>query len=747
MHTQDIIEQFRTAMLDAGIGYTGTIHPDTTEIQRFHVDGDKSKTTNGWYILHTDGIPAGEFGSWKSGQSVTWCAKNTTEITQADRAEIQARAERNKKLREQAEKTRHDEASETALMIWDAATPCDTHPYLTRKNVKSHGLRVGKWPYGETVINDALLIPIKDGQKITSLQAIFPSSDNPIGRDKTFLSGGKKRGCLFAIGKPDESLPDLKIAIAEGYSTGATIHDATGWPVVIAFDAGNLPTVTEKIRKRYPSANIVICADNDQYGETNTGVTYAEKAAKENNAWVAIPQFTDTTSKPTDFNDLMHLSGLTSVHLQIARDMQPPVITHTHVDTETGEVTEITQQGVDFISPLPDISGSNKPLSTIENLAEICRRLNFTIRYNVIKKEEEIIIPNESFTIDNEANASLAVLMSWAGRFRFPTGQIGDFVTYLADKNIYNPVVNWITSKPWDGISRLPELYATLTVENENDDDPIYRDLKEVMLRRWLISAVAAAFNYNGVSAHGVLVLQGAQSLGKTAWFKSLVPSNLNVIADGLILKPDDKDSVKQAVSNWLVELGELDATFRKADIAQLKSFLTKDRDTLRRAYARRESTFARRTVFFASVNPREFLHDATGNRRYWTLSCIYINHKHNIDTQQLWAEMHQLYLNGEPWILQPHEMDALNQSNKDFETCDPIQERLQSHLNWDAPKSQWTWKSATEILIMVGIDRPSHADSTKCSQMMRELNGAQFKRVKGTRVLYCPPKINLNAF
>jgi putative DNA primase/helicase len=266
------------------------------------------------------------------------------------------------------------------------------------------------------------------------------------------------------------------------------------------------------------------------------------------------------------------------------------------------------------------------------------------------------------------------------------------------------------------------------------------------MMRRWLISAVAAAFNPTGVSAHGVLVLQGDQYLGKTKWFKSLVPADLGVIADGLMLRTDDKDSVKAVVSHWLVELGELDATFRKSDIAALKAFITKDRDVLRRPYAKLESEFARRTVFFASVNPRQFLHDPTGNRRYWTISAIDINHDHGLDMQQVWAEVYEdHYRKGESWFLAPEEMAALNDHNKDHEVLDPIRERLLTRLDWQSPSAtnEWRWMTATDIMLDVGFDRPTRADVTHCGQLVQEMNGGRRKKSNGKSLSYVPPKIS----
>lgn len=410
----------------------------------------------------------------------------------------------------------------------------------------------------------------------------------------------------------------------------------------------------------------------------------------------------------------------------------PPAAPTEIIDPDTGEIANI-------FDPLPDTTGkAKKPLATIENLIEICRRLGVTVRYNVISKEEEMLIPGQSFSMDNRANASLAWLTSWCKRIEFPTQQVGDYLTFLADQNLYNPVANWIESKPWDGQSRLQDLFDTVTAVGESNDGSIRR-LKETFLRRWLISAAAAAFEPNGVSAHGVLVFQGAQYMGKTAWFKRLVPKHLGVVQDGMMLRADDRDSVKQIVSHWLVELGELDATFRKSDIAQLKAFLTRDKDILRRAYARKESEFARRTVFFASVNPREFLHDQTGNRRFWTIECAGIDYDHGVDMQQLWAEVLTLYRAGEPWVLQGDEHEALEDHNKFFEVVDPIEELIGSGLRWNEPPGTWRWRSATEILVELGRDTCSQGEATRAAHIIRSRNGNLSRKSNGGRQLLAP--------
>lgn len=670
--------------------------------------------------------------------------------------------------REAEQREMHANAAARAKRIYEAAKPALVHPYATRKRMPLRdAVRVTSWQRtdpetGERItIDNALIIPIrtlKDRGPV-SLQAYFPNSDNPLKRDRDYLAGGEKSGGFFPL------LPMKKdhagtIVICEGWATGEAIHAATQHQVIVAFDAGNLQPVAESIREAYPHNEIVIAADDDKWHESprkrNAGMCCAVEAAKAISATVATPWFADESEQPTDFDDMMRISGDADVANAINNPHHPDAVdTRTNVQRKP-PVPDITptepyamlpaQSGrfdlaaVDWDSEFDDVNGKGKPLETIGNAEQALKRLGVTVRYNVISKDIEIIIPNEGYSVDNEANASLAWIMSAFVRFGIPTGKLPDYLCNIADRNQYNPVANWITSKEWDGEPRLEKLVDTITADGEEPGNDIYL-LKVAMITRWMISACAAAFNPQGVSAHGVLVLQGGQYLGKTMWFKSLVPSELRVIQDGLSLRPDDRDSVKQAVSFWLVELGELDATFRKSDIAALKAFITRDRDVMRRAYARNESQYARRTVFFASVNPRQFLHDPTGNRRYWTISCSAINHSHGLDMQQVWAEVYQeFYQKGASWFLTPDEMGLLNDHNKDYEVIDPIEERVNTRLDWEEPKQFWLWRSATDVMQDLGFDRPNKADVTQCSQLLTARNGGQRKRTKGARLILVPP-------
>ena len=205
---------------------------------------------------------------------------------------------------------------------------------------------------------------------------------------------------------------------------------------------------------------------------------------------------------------------------------------------------------------------------------------------------------------DNSDNVALTEITSLCVRNGLLPGLVRDYVDAIADRQRINPVRDWIDSKPWDGQDRLVALQETLTVR---DDFPT--ELRDLLIRKWLRSAVAAAILEEGFRCRGVLTLQGDQSIGKTSWVLSLLPPELQkeLLKVDHHLDPNNKDSILSAVSHWIVEIGELDSSFNK-DVARLKGFLTSNADKVRRPYARSDSEYARRTVFCATVNQTTFL-------------------------------------------------------------------------------------------------------------------------------------------
>lgn len=271
---------FKSSMSAAGLPTKDPITSDG-KLHRFHVEGDKAGSENGWYVFYGDNLPAGAFGCWKRGISETWCAKPDRELTQVQREQNRRRMIEAQKARETEEAERRQAARDKALLIWKSSPPAsDNHAYLVKKGVKCHGLRLHR---------GLLVIPMRDSAgNLHSLQ--FIDGDG----NKRFLSGGRKKGCYFALGTPTESL-----CIAEGFATAATIYESTGLAVAVAFDAGNLLTVAQAIRAKFSHIEITLCADNDAETPRNPGLTKAREAAAAVDGLLAVPPCAG------DFNDFL----------------------------------------------------------------------------------------------------------------------------------------------------------------------------------------------------------------------------------------------------------------------------------------------------------------------------------------------------------------------------------------------------------------------------------------------------------
>ena len=281
------VQEFREAMHQSGL-----VPPDAIEadglLHRFHVDGDRSGTRNGWYVLHTDGRAAGIFGSWKTGFRSTWAAdgKRLNDAEHETFAEL-IRAARTKANAER--RAEHEARAIEARAIWARAGAADpAHPYLLAKGVQAHSLRQD---------GAALVIPLFDIHGLLwNVQRVMPDGG------KRFRPG-RAGGLYSPIG---DLMNPATLLICEGWATGATLHEDSRHPVLCAMNAGNLLPVAKAARAAWAGADMVICADNDRKTEGNPGLTGAIAAAKATGARLAVPEFPEGVSG-SDFNDLANL--------------------------------------------------------------------------------------------------------------------------------------------------------------------------------------------------------------------------------------------------------------------------------------------------------------------------------------------------------------------------------------------------------------------------------------------------------
>jgi putative DNA primase/helicase len=276
----------------------------------------------------------------------------------------------------------NEHAASVAQNILTYSQQCATnHEYLAQKHVLAHGLKEHK---------GAIVIPAYDiNGKLWTLQFIDTEGK------KRFLSGGKKRGCFFPIGSLDNA---ERVFICEGYATGATVYETINEPVVVAFDSGNLKPVAQALREKYSNIKIIICADNDCYHETgiNPGLEKAKEAALDTKAIVIYPAFKDSSTHPTDFNDLLILEGRETVKEQL------DVAIEKSNDSGIPDGFVLSDEGLfclDKKQSTTKISNYIKVIAFTKNNDEVSRLVEFKDYKNNLQR---ILIKPKMFTKDGD---------------------------------------------------------------------------------------------------------------------------------------------------------------------------------------------------------------------------------------------------------------------------------------------------------------------------------------------------------
>lgn len=327
----------------------------------------------------------------------------------------------------------------------------------------------------------------------------------------------------------------------------------------------------------------------------------------------------------------------------------------------------------------------------------------------------------------------LAVIREVCREKKFPLSPVYDYLLMGASK--YHPAREWVDEYRWDGESRDEALLESLNVKTD-------KELAREYLRVWSIQTARCLVGDKGFTAELVLILKGDQDAGKTRWIKSLAPEEF--IKTGLQIDPKNKDSVLEANSTWINELGEFDGMTRKVDHALLKAYLSKSYDDIRRPYAHTEDRIPRKTSFCASVNNDSFLVDDTGNRRYLVIETgDIIDSDHGIDMQQYWAYYIHLArtVATKHWLEDDIKKLQRKQAEK-FRQLDPICESFLMKQDELWKEEYFTKELITET---TGIENPNQHQCKVLKQfLIRELSWKQRPIGQG-RYLWQNPNYKLN--
>jgi putative DNA primase/helicase len=580
----DVVDQLRAAGLLFDYLTTGCM-------VRCKVDGEREK--RGWYALHelqTDGgdlLIVGSYGVWRGNDNgATKIELRKREISAEQRDSLRRRLAEDRKRADLIRKGEQERAAQAAAKAWAKCAASGDCDYLARKGVGAHGVRF--------TASGAMVIPVLDvGGKVHALQ-IIRSAAEAKKRDKLqkefWPRGAAKKGHFHLIG-----IPQHVVIVVEGYATGATVHEATGLPVAIAFDAGNIAPVAAALRKRYKQARILIGADDDTFAKCgpcrergvstrvilaedpttcpecgephragNAGVAAASGAALEvSGAWFA-PRFADEDgrrerylragAKESDFNDLAVREGLHVVRAQVE-----------------ARLSELGWSAAGRRAPRAGDTGGEgeSVLRPIEDLDELLER--FALVYGqsgtVFDRQEHCLLPLSDM---RDACLTRDLHRAWAehpDRVIVRVREVG-FDPACSDPLVTcNLWAGWPTEPKPGNCERLLELLRHMCSAERHSD----------RLYSWVLRWIAYPIQHPGAKMKTTLVLHGPQGTGKNMFFEALMAIY------GHYGRVIDQSAIEDRFNDWASRKLFLiaDEVVARADLFhvknKLKAFITGD--------------------------------------------------------------------------------------------------------------------------------------------------------------------------
>lgn len=352
-------EEFAQVLKDAGFILPKNSLPEMDgKRHRVATDGDKAGATSGVYQGFLDGRPAGWYQDHRASEGkVNWTSTGSHTYDPAEAMKQRALAAQKRWDREIQSQLEFAQMGKNLSRQWSKMPPAtETHAYLARKGVPAaDGVRLDKY--------DNLVIPLRNSDgELRTLQYIKPDGT------KNLKKGAEKTGNFFVVG--GELSPQRPVLYAEGYATAASLHLATGIPVVMTVDAGNLVTVSRNLKERYPDNHHIILGEDDftktnNRGEQdNKGAKKAQEAAAAINGIYIIPTFTESeraqafakTASFSDFNDIHVANGLDAVRDQLAPIFDELIPDWRQPFTETHSMPDNNILQNEPTAPFPDIS-------------------------------------------------------------------------------------------------------------------------------------------------------------------------------------------------------------------------------------------------------------------------------------------------------------------------------------------------------------------------------------------------------
>lgn len=341
------------------------------------------------------------------------------------------------------------------------------------------------------------------------------------------------------------------------------------------------------------------------------------------------------------------------------------------MDDKTEMKTDTPETGLKW--PKPGKSGSAGPKKCIPNFKYLLDSVGIKVRRNLVTKKNEITgseeLAGKDYNIQTVAIRDMTTRMG----LNLSKQDTNDFLDYIADKNKYSPVCDYLEDcyHDYDGKDYITPLFNMFVLDPDVHQNT---EFCKKLFSKFLLECAAIPFNCKSVTApatqEGVLTLVSTkQGIGKTRFPRNTILKDMpEYLITGETIDPKDKDSVSRASGCWLFELSEFEESLTTKKQDALKSFIDRGVDRIRPVYAREQVDNPRICVLYATTNRTNFLYDSTGGRRWWPIAIKAINIDKDFNARQLWGQvMHLLRDEHEEPYLNAEELKELEKHNNNF--------------------------------------------------------------------------------
>ncbi|MBD2168635.1 hypothetical protein H6G04_30100 [Calothrix membranacea FACHB-236] len=284
--------------------------------------------------------------------------------------------------------------------------------------------------------------------------------------------------------------------------------------------------------------------------------------------------------------------------------------------------------------------------------------------------------------------------------------QAKGIVLELAQERSYSPVVEYLESVAIANPDVDLGILEAIASGYLGTDDPLHAAL----IKRTLIAAVARSFD-PGCKHDTICILQGDQGGLKSTFWSTLAG---NAFFSDDISSGTEKDEILKLSQYWILEYAEFETAYKKKEVSQLKAFLSRKSDSIRKPYGTDIEDMPRPSILVGTTNKDEFLHDPTGERRFWVVATKV--KKINIaqlkkERDRIWAAAVAAYRSGEQWWLTDAEDELLKAANGQYQSSDPWEDSV---LSWANQRREVSLSDILSEALKIEVARQD------CKQKMR---------------------------